>query len=108
MEALSRIEETDPDDPDIDSDPVGCRLRADGIVLLKHVACFANAAARDFGGMTEKHPGSGVYISIKEIGNILRSTGFQTKRMKQGNVVLVETAHLEKMRARYGLVETRE
>jgi hypothetical protein len=105
LEGLTRIEEAvlaDEDEEDDGGDDK-CHLRKDRIVLLKHVTCFANSAARDFGGLTEKQPGSGVYISISEIKGILRSLDFSVKRAKQGNVVHIDTAHLAKMREKYGL-----
>jgi hypothetical protein len=101
LEGLRRIDEIDPADQDQNGKDGECRLPIDGTVLIKHVTCFANQAARDFGHLKEKSPGTGVYLSMQEVGGILRSLGFNSKRTKLGNEVLVDAKLVEEKLSEY-------
>jgi hypothetical protein len=108
LEALRRIDEIDvtnedenPANDEHGGNRNGCHLPEDGTVLIKHVTCFANKAARDLGNFEEKSPGTKIYLSMRETGSILRSLGFNPKRTKKGNEVHIDRAHLDKKLKQY-------
>jgi hypothetical protein len=105
LEALSRIDAIDVTDddenPTCNDAENCCHLPKDGTLLIKHVTCFANQAARDFGHLKEKAPGTGIYLSMQEVGSILRSLGFNPKRTKLGNEVLVDAKLVQEKLSEY-------
>jgi len=102
LEALRRIDEIDVTDEDENPNcEECCHLPRDGTVLIMHVTCFANKAARTLGNFEEKAPGSKIYISMRETGSHLRSLGFNPKRTKKGNEVYIDPTHLEKKLRQY-------
>ena len=102
LEALRRIDEIDVTDEGANPNcEECCHLPRDGTVLIMHVTCFANKAARTLGNFEEKAPGSKIYLSMREAGSHLRSLGFNPKRTKKGNEVFIDSAHLEKKLKQY-------
>jgi len=102
LEALWRIDEIDVTNEDENPNcEECCGLPRDGTVLIMHVTCFANKAARTLGNFEEKAPGSKIYISMRETGSHLRSLGFNPKRTKKGNEVYIDPTHLEKKLRQY-------
>jgi hypothetical protein len=102
LEALRRIDEIDPFDEDQNIQGAKCYLPKEGYVLIKHVTCFANGAARDIGVVDEKREGTAPHLSTQEVGGILRSLGFDVKRTKHGNEVTIDPEKLREKLAQYG------
>jgi hypothetical protein len=99
LEALARIDRIDVNDDDENRREAKCYLPKDETVLIKHVSCFANEVARDLGLVDEKRQGTAPYLSMQEVGGIVRSLGFEVKRTSSGNEVTIDPKLLqEKLR----------